>query len=523
MASTPYRRGGFASVTVLLVLASLTSATSSPAFMSFKEDPALSFQVNLLSLNDANNNSTDADISFNENKSSTDEGGSDAFFNHPSDHDSLIPLQMSDFIGFFVAALGLIIAAGGGIGGGGILVPVYILILGFLPKHAIPLSNVTVFGGAIANTLRNARKRHPTADRPLIDWDLIVVMEPPTVSGYAFACLQSMDRFVLPLSTTLLISLCMQLAGALIGANLNKMLSETVIAVMLVILLAITAYSTLKKARRMYQQETVDIRRQNVANRTVDVDDASICTYSKFESSNGAHEYILLNESNSDGEDEGDDLESNHFAGLSLHGLSASSSHHPPVFHHGLSSRSLSSVQLDEDANDNNENGFDDEETPEFGNPVSIEQILEQEKRPKRRNVILLVTMFGIVLVINILKGGGGFQSPLGIECGSVAFWLAQGLLLVWILFISWLGRRVLLKDAARKSEAGYIYLDEDLKWDRKSTVTYPLISTLAGFCAGKLERWVQNNDKIFGYTNVHDYILPLSLTRYVWHRRWHY
>lgn len=333
--------------------------------------------------------------------------------------------------------------------------PVYILILGFLPKHAIPLSNVTVFGGAIANTLRNARKRHPTADRPLIDWDLIVVMEPPT------------------------------LAGALIGANLNKMLSETVIAVMLVILLAITAYSTLKKARRMYQQETVDIRRQNVANRTVDVDDASICTYSKFESSNGAHEYILLNESNSDGEDEGDDLESNHFAGLSLHGLSARSSHHPPVFHHGLSSRSLSSVQLDEDANDNNENGFDDEETPEFGNPVSIEQILEQEKRPKRRNVILLVTMFGIVLVINILKGGGGFQSPLGIECGSVAFWLAQGLLLVWILFISWLGRRVLLKDAARKSEAGYIYLDEDLKWDRKSTVIYPLISTLAGFCAG--------------------------------------
>ncbi|KAL7513961.1 hypothetical protein ACHAXN_011203 [Cyclotella atomus] len=37
--------------------------------------------------------------------------------------------------------------------------------LGFLPKHAIPISNVTVFGGAIANTLVNAGRRHPYADR----------------------------------------------------------------------------------------------------------------------------------------------------------------------------------------------------------------------------------------------------------------------------------------------------------------------------------------------------------------------
>jgi len=93
-----------------------------------------------------------------------------------------------------------------------------------MPKHAIPLSNVTVFGGAIANTTRNSRKRHPNADRPLIDWDVVLAMEPPT------------------------------LAGALIGANLNRILPEIVIAVMLVVLLVITSYGTLKKARNMYQK-----------------------------------------------------------------------------------------------------------------------------------------------------------------------------------------------------------------------------------------------------------------------------
>jgi hypothetical protein len=86
-------------------------------------------------------------------------------FSTPSDHSPLIPLQPSDIWGFTLAALGLILAAGGGIGGGGMLVPIYILVLGFLPKHAIPLSNVTVFGGAIANTWFNVGRRHPSADR----------------------------------------------------------------------------------------------------------------------------------------------------------------------------------------------------------------------------------------------------------------------------------------------------------------------------------------------------------------------
>jgi uncharacterized membrane protein YfcA len=153
----------------------------------------------------------------------------------------------------------LIIAAGGGIGGGGILVPIYILVLGFSSKRAIPLSNVTVFGGAIANTLHNVRKRHPNADRPLIDWDLILIMEPPT------------------------------LAGALLGSNLNKVLPEGLIIVLLVMLLSLTAYGTLAKARRMYERETEEIHRSRIRTRTVVV-------YDDF-GFDGGDEYLFLGES----------------------------------------------------------------------------------------------------------------------------------------------------------------------------------------------------------------------------------
>lgn len=102
---------------------------------------------------------------------------------HGPGHKKLHPINGWDLAGVGLACIGLMIAAAGGIGGGGILVPLYILVLGFDPKHAIPLSNITIFGGAITNTLLNLSKRHPDADRPLVDWDLILVMEPLTIGG----------------------------------------------------------------------------------------------------------------------------------------------------------------------------------------------------------------------------------------------------------------------------------------------------------------------------------------------------
>ena len=49
-------------------------------------------------------------------------------------HKPLFPLNMSDYLGFGLSCIGLMIAAGGGIGGGGILVPLYVLVLNFTPK-----------------------------------------------------------------------------------------------------------------------------------------------------------------------------------------------------------------------------------------------------------------------------------------------------------------------------------------------------------------------------------------------------
>jgi len=140
-------------------------------------------------------------------------------------HKELWPLDTLDWVTFGFSAMGLVLAAGGGIGGGGILVPLFMILLKFRPKHAIALSNLTIFGGSIANTVFNVQKTRPDG-RPLIDWDIIVMMEPSTI------------------------------AGAVLGSFASKYLPDFVLTVSLTIVLAMLSYRTLDKGISMFKKET---------------------------------------------------------------------------------------------------------------------------------------------------------------------------------------------------------------------------------------------------------------------------
>lgn len=67
-----------------------------------------------------------------------------------------------DMVGTLVAFLSTAIGSGCGIGGGGLMVPLYIFVMGLSPKHAIPLSKATIFGNAVAIYLFNFNRKHPS-------------------------------------------------------------------------------------------------------------------------------------------------------------------------------------------------------------------------------------------------------------------------------------------------------------------------------------------------------------------------
>ena len=338
-------------------------------------------------------------------------------------HKPLHPLDSTDYVGFACAIVGLMIAAGGGIGGGGILVPIYILVMGFSPKHAIPLSNITVFGGAIANTYLNSRKRHPHADRPLVDWDLILVMEPLTI------------------------------AGALLGAFLNKLLPETFLVVMLVLLLSFTANNTLKKALKMYAIESRAMREA-----------AGLSTDGTKESE--------LTRMVHDDEDEEDEE-----AGEGLLEFSDDCDAEEEV-------GGKQEMGGNGEGSGNND-GDDNEDLEDVMLYEELQDILDEERSVPMMNVTILVSMFVVVLFINLMKGGGALKSPLGITCGSKSFWAATALMLVWILVITAFSRAYLVKRFERKKAVGYQYIEGDIQWNGRATIVYPGICCLAGFFAG--------------------------------------
>jgi uncharacterized membrane protein YfcA len=331
-------------------------------------------------------------------------------------HASLFPLDSSDYLGFFLAFIGLFLAAGGGIGGGGILVPIYILMLHFRPKYAIPLSNTTVLGGSIANTWINSYKRHPYADRPLIDWDFILLMEPLTI------------------------------AGALVGALLNKLLPEDKVVILLVLLLCATAYTTFRKAFQMYHKESLRIKRQ---------EQSILQQYIYDQEQDAQQEEMMELIATTDAPDR--QLDENHIHDTEIQKpeSESESSTHPTT------------------------------------KPLDPEQvrntIMQQEQEVPKNNVKILIILFLVVLVTNVAKGGstGSFPSPLGITCGSTLFWLANILMLLFILYITFISRLYLLSRFESKQSCGYIYVEGDIIWNPRTTLIYPMICFAAGFFSG--------------------------------------
>ncbi|KAH1250884.1 Sulfite exporter TauE/SafE family protein 3 [Glycine max] len=79
-------------------------------------------------------------------------------------------------VGTIVGFLGSAFGNVGGVGGGGIFVPMLTLIIGFDAKSAIAISKCMITGGATAT-------RHPTLDLPVIDYDLALLFQPLLMLG----------------------------------------------------------------------------------------------------------------------------------------------------------------------------------------------------------------------------------------------------------------------------------------------------------------------------------------------------
>jgi len=124
----------------------------------------------------------------------------------------------------FFGISGLALSAG--IGGGGLYVPLLTIILGFSVHQATALSQACLAGGSSSALVYNLRQHHPSGDKPMIDYDLVLIMGP------------------------------MLLAGAVFGSIMNSVAPSWLIALMLVVVLTHSAYKAFEKAITTWRKES---------------------------------------------------------------------------------------------------------------------------------------------------------------------------------------------------------------------------------------------------------------------------
>ena len=138
-------------------------------------------------------------------------------------------MYVSEFIGILVLPVLLAFANVGGIGGGGLIVPITMALFQFTMKSSIVISGFTIFTGAVARFLYQWNNKHPKKNSTIIEYSIVIVMMP------------------------------MVLVGSFVGVLLNIYLPSLVLAIILLSLLLFLSIQSLLKAFTIYKKETVEM------------------------------------------------------------------------------------------------------------------------------------------------------------------------------------------------------------------------------------------------------------------------
>ncbi|KAJ7538548.1 hypothetical protein O6H91_11G053900 [Diphasiastrum complanatum] len=102
----------------------------------------------------------------------------------PSDDWPPLVFNARTMVAMVLAAIGASLSSAGGVGGGGLFVPIFNLLLQFDAKTSAALCNFMIFGGMFANISLNSLQHHPShSERSMIDLDAALLIQPNMLLG----------------------------------------------------------------------------------------------------------------------------------------------------------------------------------------------------------------------------------------------------------------------------------------------------------------------------------------------------
>jgi uncharacterized membrane protein YfcA len=98
-------------------------------------------------------------------------------------HKGLFPISIYDVLGAFCVLIVSALANASGLGGGPLMTIILLVIINFHTPNSVSLSQVTVFAGTCLAAGSRIHLRHPTRDKPAIDYELLLLTITPLLLG----------------------------------------------------------------------------------------------------------------------------------------------------------------------------------------------------------------------------------------------------------------------------------------------------------------------------------------------------
>jgi uncharacterized membrane protein YfcA len=140
-------------------------------------------------------------------------------------HKNLFPMDWDEILGSFLILVASGLANAGGIGGGPLMVIILITIFNFDAYESVPLSQLIIFGGSLTAIIIKVFLRHPVKQRPLIDFDIALLLSSPL------------------------------LIGATLGVIINLVIPQWLVLMIMTLLLSYISIDSLRTSIKIYKKE----------------------------------------------------------------------------------------------------------------------------------------------------------------------------------------------------------------------------------------------------------------------------
>ena len=358
-------------------------------------------------------------------------------------HKSLFPLATTEYIGLVVMIIVSTIANAGGVGGSSMTISLMLLMHKFDAHSCVALTQVFIFAGTTTATLLKVKDRHPTRDRPLIYYDVLMQIVSPILMGVS------------------------------IGVMINPAFPGWLILSLLCLIVIVLVWDVLKRSLTLYRKER--------ALSTIKPDsapDSKSAVSGNISSSAGAkvQEHLVQNkevsEERKDNMPEGEPAAEEMDKAQDGEGQEA-----------GISG----SKSLIEDENHQPEESLNLQQIkPELLRKITT--IYQEEKK-----IIAWIPLGYFVLlaaasiVFSLIKGSASSKSVVGVKVCSEGYYLVTFSYFVFMMIMSVLASIYLVRKTYVCENTNYIFDEGDIRWTYKKCAVVTLCSIIAGIVVGLL------------------------------------